>query len=221
MHKLFKIFVGACLVFAFHLSPFASQAQITHNAQGKVDEKASAVLKLAAKKVQDMQCQVTLTVLDSQKKEVTRQTASVVYRQGKYRLTMSGMELICDGKTVWQWNKEAKEVVVNNMPVEEDIDLMNPGRLLANYGKSFRAKYIRTEDDGTAVIDLQPRSAQSYHKIRLFVTEKSGELRRMEVHKFDSSRENYDFAKQRYGNVKDSFTFNIKEHPGVEVIDMR
>lgn len=222
MKNLLKIVLCASIVLHFPLSTFHSlQAQITHGAQGRLDENASVALKKAAKKLQNLQCEVTLTLLDSQKKETSRQKASVVYRQGKYHLTMDQMELFSDGTTVWQWNKEAKEVVVSNMPPENEIDLLNPGRLIANYDKNFRAKYIRTDDDGTAVIDLQPRSSQSYHKIRLFVNETSGELKRVEVHKYDSSREIYDFAKQRYGNAKSSFVFKAEEHPGVEVIDMR
>ena len=222
MKRALKILFCASLIFNFQFSIFNSlQAQITHGAQGRLDENASVALKKAAKKLQNLQCEVTLTLLDSQKKETSRQKASVVYRQGKYHLTMDQMELFSDGTTVWQWNKEAKEVVISNMPPDSEIDLLNPGRLIANYDKHFRAKYIRTDDDGTAVIDLQPRSSQSYHKIRLFVDEKSGELKRVEVHKFDSSREIYDFAKHRYGNAKSSFVFKAEEHPGVEVIDMR
>ena len=104
----------------------------------------------------------------------------------------------------------------------DDIDLMNPGRLLANYEQSFKAKYIRTDDDGTAVIDLQPRSARSYHKIRLFIDEESGLLKRMEVQKYDSSREIYDITNfKRIANAASQFTFDTALHPDVEVIDMR
>ena len=101
------------------------------------------------------------------------------------------------------------------------MNLLNPASLMAHYKKNFREKYIRTEDDGTAVIDLQPRSAQSFHKIRLLVNEESGELKRIEVHKYDASREIYTFSKQKYGKVKGLFTFDVKSHPEVEVIDMR
>ena len=107
--------------------------------------------------------------------------------------------------------------------LEEDdgMNLLNPASLMAHYKKNFREKYIRTEDDGTAVIDLQPRSAQSFHKIRLLINEESGELKCIEVHKYDSSREIYTFSKQKYGKVKGSFSFDTKAHPEVDVIDMR
>ena len=221
MHNLFKVLVCACLVVTCHLSPFTLNAQITHSNQGQVDKTADALMKKAAGKFGNVSFSVTATVLDSKKTETLRQSAQVLYCKGHYRVTVADQEIICDGTTVWQWNKSAKEVVVNNMS-NDDMNLFNPARLLASYDKNFRAKYIRTDDDGTAVVDLQPRSARSFHKIRLFMVEKSGLLRRMEVHKFDSGREVYDISNfKNAGTSASQFTFDAAKHPGVEVIDMR
>ena len=215
MKKLFLIVLMA-------LMGGVAQAQITHASQGRLDETATEVLqKAAARFDKNVSFTVTMTILDAKKVEKARQSAQVRYNKGKYRLTLPDQELISDGTTVWHWNKAAKEVTINNMS-DDDIDLLNPGRLLAGYNKSFKAKYIRTDDDGTAIIDLQPRSTRSYHKIRLFIKEDDGLLRRMEVHKYDSSRENYDITDfQRASNAASQFTFDPAKHPGVEVIDMR
>lgn len=222
MHNLFKVLVCAYLVFTFHLSPFTLNAQITHNSQGRLDENATAALKKAAAQFdKNVSFMVTMTVLNSEKKQTAKQSAEVRYNKGKYRLVLPEMEVISDGTTVWQWNKSAKEVAIHNM-VENDVDLLNPGHLLANYNKSFRAKYIRTDDDGTAIIDMQPNAKRSYHKIRLFVNEDSGLLKRMEVHKYDSGREIYDITDfKRAANATSQFTFDPALHPDVEVIDMR
>ena len=209
-------------VAAFVLLPFAPQAQITHASQGRLDENATEVLKKAAARFdKNVSFTVTMTVLDGKKQQKARQSAEVRYSKGKYRLVLPDQELISDGTTVWHWNKQANEVTVSAMS-NDDIDLLNPGRLLANYDKSFKAKYIRTDDDGTAIVDLQPRSTRSYHKIRLFINEDDGLLRRMEVHKYDSGRENYDITDfKRASNAASQFTFDAAKHPEVEVIDMR
>ena len=197
-----------------------AQAQITHSEQGAVDQKADALLKSAAAQFGNVSFTVTASMLDAQKKENLRQTARVLYCKGRYHVSVADQEVICDGKTVWQWNKTAREVAVTNMSTD-DVDLMNPAHLLKNYDKSFRAKYIRS-DQGVAVIDLQPRSARSFHKIRLFVVEKSGLLQRMEVHKYDSSREVYEIAEfKRASTPASKFTFDPSQHAGVEIIDMR
>ena len=210
------------ILFFLSFLSFGTKAQITHASQGRLDENATEVLKKAAARFdKNVSFTVTMTVLDGKKQEKARQSAQVRYNKGKYRLTLPDQELICDGTTVWHWNKSAKEVTINNM-VDDDIDLLNPGRLLAGYGKSFKAKYIRTEDDGTAIVDLQPRSTRSFHKIRLFINEEDGLLRRMEVHKYDSGRENYDITEfKRASNAASQFTFDTAKHPDVEVIDMR
>ena len=226
MNRILKILVCAGLALTLHPSPFsAAQAQITHNSQGRLDENAVAALnKASAKFNQNVSFTVTLTNLDSKKKTVGKQTAHVRYSKGKYRLTLPDQELISDGTTLWHWNKQANEVAINNLASDndDDIDRLNPGRLLSNYQKAFRAKYIRTDDDGAAVIDLQPRSARSYHKIRLFIDEESGLLRRMEVHKYDSSRDIYDVSDfKRASNAASQFTFDPAKHPEVETIDMR
>lgn len=217
-------FIALISFFIFHLAIFNSvYAQISHSKEGTLDAQAEAVLKKAAARFdQNVSFSVKMVSLDSKKVQTFTQTANVHYFKGKYRLSASDQELISDGATVWHWNKSQKEVAVNNMG-EDDIDLLNPGRLLANYKHSFKAKYIRTEDDGTAVIDMQPRSSRSYHKIRLFVNERSGLLKSMEVHKYDSSREIYtisNFKVERNYPVS-NFTFNPASHPDVEVIDMR
>lgn len=198
------------------------RAQITHASQGQLDENAAAVLKKATSRFDNnVGFSVTATMLDGNKKQLAKHTASVLYDKGRYRLTLPGQEVICDGSAVWQWNKDAKEVSVSNM-ADDEINLLNPARLLANYQKSFKAKYIRTDPDGTAVIDLTPRAARSYHKIRLLVKEDDGLLRRIEVHKYDSGREIYEISGfKKLSTPAASFTFDPAKHPGVEIIDMR
>ena len=148
-----------------------ARAQITHNSQGQLDQNATDILKKASARFQqNVAFNVTATILDGNKKQLAKHTAQVRYHKGKYHLVMEGQELISDGTVVWQWNKQANEVAINNLSTD-DVDLLNPGRLLENYQRNFKAKYIRTDDDGTAIIDLTPRSTRSYHKIRLFIKE--------------------------------------------------
>ena len=223
MKRLLKIVLCASLIFNFQFSILNSaSAQITHNSQGRLDENATAVLKKAIKKLDNVSFTVKMTALDSQKKKVFEREAEVKYRGNNYHVITSEEEIYSDGKTVWYWNKKAKELTISDVEEDDGKNLLNPASLMAHYGENFRAKYIRTEDNGSAVIDLQPRSAQSYHKIRLFINEESGELKSLEVHKYDSSREIYTFSKHKYGQVKTvGFLFDPKAHPDVEVIDMR
>lgn len=199
-------------------------AQITHTEKGDVDKTAQLLLKKAAACFDGKAVgfSVTMVNFNTEKKETARTTAQVLYSRGRYRVTAPDQVLYCDGKAVWHWNKEVKEVVVNPLS-DEDDNLLNPAHLLKNYNKDFRPKYIRTDEDGTAVVDLQPRKGKSYHKLRLIIHEKSGVLRRMEIHNYNGSRGEYRLSDFRSGvRCTDAdFLFNAEANKDVEVIDMR
>ena len=197
-------------------------AQITHTDKGVVDQTANTLLKKAAAKMSGtVSFSVTVVNLDADKKETFRHKVDILYNAPRYRVKTSDLEIYCNGKAVWQLNKPNKEVVITPM-TDSDDDITNPARLLSNYSKSFRAKFIREESDGTAIVDLQPMKARSYHKIRLFINSKTGLLKKMEQHNFDSSRGVYTLSNFKNTKATDAdFTFNTKANPGVEVVDMR
>ena len=199
-------------------------AQISHTAKGDVDKTAQTLLQKAAKVFESKSVSFTVTMVnfDTQKKETARATAQVLYNKGRYRVTVPQQVLYSDGKSVWHWNKEVNEVVVNPLS-DDDDNLVNPAHLLKTYDKNFRPKYIRTEDDGTAIVDLQPKKGKSYHKLRLAINEKNGQLQRMEIHNYDGSRGEYRLSAFKTGvPCKDAdFVFDAANNKGVEVIDMR
>ena len=197
-------------------------AQITHTDKGAVDQTANTLLKKAAAKMSGtVSFSVTVVNLGADKKETFRHKVDILYNAPRYRVKTSDLEIYCNGKAVWQLNKPNKEVVITPM-TDSDDDITNPARLLSNYSKSFRAKFIREESDGTAIVDLQPMKARSYHKIRLFINSKTGLLKKMEQHNFDSSRGVYTLSNFKNTKATDAdFTFNTKANPGVEVVDMR
>lgn len=197
-------------------------AQITHTAQGAVDQTAeSLIAKASAKMSGTVAFSVTVINYDSSKKETFRKKASILYNAPRYQVKAGDIEVYCDGKTVWQLNRTAKEVMVTNM-TESDDDLTNPAKLLANYKKNYRAKYIREDADGTAVVDLQPKKSAPYHKIRLYIVAKTGLLKKLEQHNYDSSRGEYTVSNFKNTKAADAdFVFDAKANPGIEVVDMR
>ena len=199
-------------------------AQITHTSKGTVDENAEKILKNAAKKFNASAVSFNVTMInkDADKKETARMKADVLYSRGRYRATFDGNALYCDGKSVWHWDKENNEVTVSSMSASED-NLMNPAAILNNYQKNFKAKFIRQEANGDAVVDLTPKTSKSYYKIRLIVGATSGVLKRMEMHNYDGSCGEFAVSNYKSGVAASDadFTFSKTQHPNVEVIDMR
>ena len=210
------------MMFVMATTATVAFAQITHTANGAVDQTANALVKKAAAKMSGtVSFTVTVVNTDANKKETFRQKADVLYNAPRYRVKAGDLEVYCDGKCVWQLNKNAKEVVISPM-TDSDDDLTNPAKLLSNYSKNYRAKFIREEEDGTAIVDLQPVKGRSYHKIRLFINAKTGLLKKMEQHNYDSSRGVYTISNFKNTKASDAdFTFDTKTNPGIEVVDMR
>lgn len=212
------------LSFILVLLPLVAMAQITHTDKGSYDANAQKILQKAASKFKNdaVSMKVTVANKSKEKSESAPQSAKVVFQQGKYRVTLADQELYCDGTAVWHWNSKANEVVVNKMS-DADVDLMNPALLLTTYHKNFKPKYIRQENDGTAVIDLTPLKRKSYYKIRLLINATSGQPKQLEIHNYDGSNSTYKVSDfKTLGKQEASyFTFNKEAHKGVEVIDMR
>lgn len=202
----------------------AMHAQITHTPNGAVDQNADKILKKAAQKFSGDAVSFNVTVIskDENKKESSRMKADVLYKGGKFRVSFDGNVIYCDGSSTWHWNKGTAEVTVNTISSNDD-DLMNPGALLANYSRNYRAKFIRKEENGDAVIDLTPKKTKSYYKIRLIIASSTGLLKRMEMHNYDSSSSEYVVSSFKSGvkTTDADFVFPKAQHPEVEVIDMR
>ena len=63
--------------------------------------------------------------------------------------------------------------------------------IIANYSQNYKAKYIRLEQDGYAVVDLTPKKSKSYYKIRFYIHAKTGLVKKMEMFNYDGSRGEY------------------------------
>lgn len=220
MKQFFSSLMLICLV-AFTMPV---SAQITHTANGSVDQQAEKILKQAAQKMNASAVSFNVAVVnrDSNKKQTSTMKASVLYNKGSYRVEMGTNVLYCDGTAVWHWNKEVSEVTINAVSTSDD-DLMNPAKLLANYQKNYKAKYIRKENDGTAVIDLTPKHRSSFYKIRMLINSSTGVVKSMTMHGYDSSSSEYKVSNFKTGvSTKEAdFKFSTSAHPEVEVIDMR
>ena len=220
MNKVLSFVVCAVLALGSH----PLHAQITHTANGDVDQNASKVLKQAVGKLNaaPVSFNVTMISKNSKKKEVSRQKVQVLFNKGKYKVQADNHMFYCNGKDIWHWDKASNECILNKM-TEDEYDLMNPAALLSNYAVNYKAKYIRMENDGTAVIDLTPKKGRSFYKIRVLVNTNNGQLKSLTMHNYDSSCAEYQISEFKSGVAATDadFVFPASKNPKVEVIDMR
>ncbi len=164
-------------------------------------------------------------VLENKKEKIKDTKKGDVLMQGdKYVLNFMGMQIYCDGKTVWNYNASSKEVQISEAEVGKAAE-SNPLKVIDNYEKDFRAKFIRDKNEkGTtvAVIDLTPVKDRNFYKIRMEIDMKSYNVLSSEIYDKSGSTFEYVITKQTTPAVSDKdFRFDPKSVSGVEVIDLR
>ncbi|GAB4319882.1 MAG: hypothetical protein Kow00127_12150 [Bacteroidales bacterium] len=142
----------------------------------------------------------------------------------KYRLEISGQTVICDGSTIWTYIADAEEVQINN--AGEDDEALTPDKLLTSYNKDYRSKFIREDvmyGEKVNIIDLTPIEGKSFYKVRLILGQEDDRIHDITI--FDKNNSTYSYIMRTFTpNVdfpENTFTFDPKEFPDADVIDMR
>jgi outer membrane lipoprotein-sorting protein len=152
------------------------------------------------------------------------ETGVLLVKGDQYKLDIAGQKVIMDGETSWTYISEANEVQINS--VEEDENSLTPTKLLTSYSEDYKSKLINEIiKDGRAlyVIELKPNTEKSFTDVELQVDKELYRIMKIAIR--DKSGNTFSYMVNKFETnvaVKDTdFTFNAKDYPGVEVIDMR
>jgi len=152
------------------------------------------------------------------------ETGILTVQGDKYKLDIAGQKVIADGKTSWTYIADANEVQINS--IEEDENALTPTKLLTSYSSDYKSKLTNeiTRDGRTLyVIELKPNAEKSFTDVELQVDKELYRIMRIAIK--DKSGNTFSYLVNKFETnspVKESdFTFNEKDYPGVEVIDMR
>jgi outer membrane lipoprotein carrier protein len=216
-----KSFILCALATCFYLQPSFAQN----------DPKAKAVLDGVSKKVKTLKTlkagfAINLTGGKGGKVTDTKK-GTVTVKGDKYHVELIGQEIICDGKTIWTYNKDAKEVQVTTFnPAEQSV---SPAKILTPdfYEKEYRYSYKgekKEQGKNCDVVELIPNDkTKQVNKIELYIDKSAsmmagGDYWEKNGNKYHISVNNLILNT----NVPDTyFTWNPKEHAGVETVDLR
>jgi outer membrane lipoprotein carrier protein len=149
-----------------------------------------------------------------------------VYVKGDaYKLIIAGQAVISDGKTVWTYLEESREVMIND--AEEGEDAITPGNLLTSYYNDFTASFVNVKDNaakGLKTIELKPQEGKAFSKMQLAVDETKLQIDSFSV--FDNNGSNFIYKINKLNpnvELQDAwFSFNPEDFPDLEdIIDMR
>jgi len=151
---------------------------------------------------------------------------SISLKGQKYHVLLSGQEIICDTKTIWTYTRETKEVQVSNYnPAEQTI---SPAKLFTNfYDKEYKYSYKGEKKEKAKtydLVELEPvDKTKQFSKIELMVDKSTSLIAGGNI--FEKNGNKYQYTVSNYkpnADIPDTyFTWNPKEHPGIEVVDLR
>lgn len=199
-------------------------AGITFSAYAQNDKKATSILdEVSAKTKAFKSIKIDFTyAMDNEKEKIHDKFKGTLISKGdKYKLTAAGQDVISDGKTIWTYLKDAKEVQINN--VGDDDDSFTPTKLLSGYSKDFKSKFIE-EKGNDQVIELYPlKKGKNFTKVKVTIDKTKKQISRFMI--YDRSGSTFSYIVDKFitdQSIADAvFTFNKAEHPGVEINDMR
>ena len=143
----------------------------------------------------------------------------------KFRLKLSGQEVINNGTTMWTYLKNENEVNISDSDPEEQE--MSPAQIYTMYKKGYKYSYVEQVKDGGEVcdvIELSPESRTAdVFKVRLMVRQKDRSIKNWKMFKKNGNR--YTFAIKKFlANPPvdaTTFVFDKAKYKGVKVVDLR
>ena len=184
------------------------------------DPKAKTILadvSKTTKSYKTISADVVYTELDKDKKPISKpQTWKITTKGDKFRIEIPGTTIVSDGKTLWNYNKDAKEVTIKNFDPESDDQ--NPSKMFTMYENGYKFKYDKEEKVGTVTchsIDLYPAvkpEKKKFHTIKLYTDKNKKQVVKLKMMMRDGGTQTYD-VKALKPNVEladAQFTFDTK-----------
>lgn len=144
----------------------------------------------------------------------------------KYRVSFSGQEIFCDGKTVWNYDKAANEVTISNLDASGST--VSPQKLFTNfYDKDF-TYFLKGEKKQAGKtlqeIEMTPTDkTKPFSKVNVMVDKTAKTIYSTKVTEKSGSKYSYTVTTLKSNiTIADSqFVFDKTKYPGVEEVDLR
>ncbi|MEO6303576.1 MAG: outer membrane lipoprotein carrier protein LolA, partial [Bacteroidia bacterium] len=195
------------------------------------DPKAKAILddlSKTTKAYKTITADYAFIILNKDKKPVEKQAHKVQVKGNKFKLDIPGNTIICDGTTLWNYNKDAKEVTIKTFESTNE-DQLNPSKIFTMYESGYKFKYNKEEKVGTAmchVIDLYPSvkpEKKKFHTVQLYVDKVKKQVVKLVMQMKDGGQNVYEIKtfKPNLEIADNAFVFDTKSLKPDQINDER
>ncbi len=172
----------------------------------------------------NFKAQLAYTMVNAEM-NIDEKKTGVIYVQGdSYRIEMEGQQIISDGKTVWTYLPDSKEVMVSE--VSETEESFSPTKILTKYNDDYDARFdpdSKYKNANLKVINLKASEGKNFDRISVTVNSDKLSLESFSMYDKDGNVFTYQIIllEPNLNLAANTFVFNIKDYPGVDVVDMR
>jgi len=202
---------------------------LSFEATAQKDPKAKALLDAMSQKFQAMNgftASFDFTFQD-QTGSSDRQTGEIAVKGEQYRLKLPEQEIFNDSKTVWTFiqTDDYKEVTINDASQMEGE--LTPSNIYRMYESGYNYKLLgekQFQGKTAQLVELTAiKSGAPFEKVTLRIEKVTNNLLGWEMYDGQGGVFSYAFTnlKTNVNLPANYFSFDVKQHPGIEVIDLR
>ncbi len=167
-------------------------------------------------------------MLNKEGKQTEKQNGKVQIKGEKFKLEIPGNLILSDGKNLWNYNTDAKEVTIKNFDSKNE-DQLNPSKLFTLYEKGYKYKFDKEEKVGTvacSIIDLYPAEKpekKKFHTVKLYIDKTKKQITQIKMLMKDGTKQVYELKSIKPNLILDDkvFVFDTKGLKADQIIDER
>jgi outer membrane lipoprotein-sorting protein len=204
---------------------------LTLQASAQQEAQADELLRKLAQNnqaYQTIQADFTFHYQSLQSDQKSSWKGKIMMKGKKYRLNLRSSTIYYNGKTLWNHLHDAGEVNISEPVGQENTDILNhPHQIFEIHQMDLKHRYLGNDRQGNQQvhkIELYPKDLdQDYSRIRLVLSDEPVQIQSAKIFAKDGSRYTIEIENLVTDQpVPDStFVFDKKEHPDVQIIDMR
>ncbi|MCF0058398.1 outer membrane lipoprotein carrier protein LolA [Dyadobacter sp. CY356] len=211
-------------IISLALSVVLFSTTIFNSAQAQGDKKSTAILDAMSNKYQKIKSFKAIFTYTPDGGKPLKGDATV--KGTKFRLKMAGQEIFNDGKLMATYIKETNEVNLQDFDPTAGGDL-DPTRIYSAYKKGFKYAFLQEKKEGAQTFDVVELTSTGKNsqvdKVQIQVNKADNSINSWKIFQKNGQKVTYKVEQfQPDVAVADNFfTFNAKQFPGVEVVDLR
>ncbi len=180
---------------------------------------AESILQSAAEKYRKAQSLSASFIIEA---NGNKTDGSIIVAKDMFRLSMPQMSIWYNGRTQWTYSPATQEVSITE-PSAEELQQINPFTIVSSFRQSYKSTLLKSSA-GTHKVSLVPINNDGAIKsITLSIDAKTSYPKEINITTDSNSTVKIIVSNVTSGKKLplSRFTFNPKEYPDAEVIDLR